>query len=257
MNYTKVIGIGWDVGGWMGTNHGIAVCSWDTASKKVSWHGTPFETGLPDSGILSLDKLLSGSEIDENLLADNDTLTVIGIDAPLGFPAEFINLLNGQPSQIVRPEKEIFNPLAYRAADQEIYERFRKKPLSASFDRIGNNATLAIAHARRWERENNFTVYPTKIEEADMNRIIIEVYPALVKSRRDGDAAEWMIKHIPGNVFPGTDAYDACICALYAIALGSDGQLLPKLKRPPEHLKDLVMQEGWIYYFDLENEGVS
>ncbi|SES12822.1 hypothetical protein SAMN05518684_108172 [Salipaludibacillus aurantiacus] len=28
MPFNKVIGIGWDVGGWMGKNHGAAICEW-------------------------------------------------------------------------------------------------------------------------------------------------------------------------------------------------------------------------------------
>ena len=246
MKINKIRGIGWDVGGWMGTNHGIAICEWERLTNEIHWSGTPAEISLPSNDLLSLKQITAATGTSYEGDAD---ITIIGVDAPLGYPIEYINLLNGQLPQIVKPSKEIENPLAYRATDKEIYNVFGKKPLSAAFDRIGNNATLAMLHTRMWEQEHGFKVYPIRDREVNDDKIIIEVYPALVKKRRDSEVFEEFRPFLPHGVNPGTDAYDACICALYSIALLTEGKVLPKLVKPEEEIKAKVKKEGWIYYF--------
>ncbi|MDQ0253429.1 putative nuclease with RNAse H fold [Evansella vedderi] len=250
MAFDKVIAIGWDVGGWMGSNHGVAICQWDKTSKKISWLGKPTETSITHNSLMSLEQLIQ--QVDPSFDLDHssrsNTLVVIGVDAPLGYPMAFTKLLNGETPPIVKPQKEIHNPLAYRRTDQEIHNVFGKKPLSAVFDRIGNNATLAILHTRLWEKDNDFIVYPFRERTFKDNRIIIEVYPALVKERRNAEVSEELRQYMPAGIEPGTDAYDASICALYAIAYGTNGTLLPKLVEPPIHLAEESKEEGWIYY---------
>ncbi|MCV5480433.1 hypothetical protein OFN48_34325, partial [Escherichia coli] len=68
----------------------------------------------------------------------------LGIDAPLAFPRALRDLLNGQPHSCAVPEREIDNPYAYRDCERWLYQQYGKKPLSATFDRLGNNATLAL-----------------------------------------------------------------------------------------------------------------
>ncbi|SDN78610.1 DUF429 domain-containing protein [Alkalicoccus daliensis] len=250
MQFKNVIGIGWDAGGWMGSNHGAAVCRWELSANEITWLGTPTELSLPENSLFSLEEFIQqaapGLHINE---IEEDTLVVIGVDAPLGYPSAFHRLLKGERLPMGKPEKEIYNPLAYRYTDREMYEVFGKKPLSAVYDRIGNNATGAMIHTKLWQEEHGFKTYPFEGAEPEDNRVIIEVYPALVKEKRFEEVHEYLRKFFPKEVTPGTDAYDACICAVYAIAFGTDGKLLPKLQEPPADQKELAAEEGWIYYF--------
>ncbi|MFA9556785.1 DUF429 domain-containing protein [Evansella sp. AB-rgal1] len=252
MKVEKVIGIGWDVGGWMGKNHGVAICQWTKDSNEISWLGEPTEVSLPPGGLLTLRDLFAAVHSPLQLEdVEGGTLVVIGVDAPLGYPKEFIRLLNGGTPSVGRPEKEIHNPLAYRTTDIEIHRVFAKKPLSAVFDRIGNNATTAMVHARVWEQENNFKVYPFRDKAKSDNRIIVEVYPALLKEKRFGEVRGKFRQFMPPKTEAGTDAYDACICALFGVAFGTNGNLLPTLKGPEAHQESDAREEGWIYYIDL------
>lgn len=244
-----VIGIGWDVGGWMGSNHGVAVCVWERRTNQIRWLGKAAEISIPAQSLLSLKQLTY--EVDPTFTlnaADPNTLIVIGADAPLGFPAAFNRLINGEKPKMQKPDKEIYNPFAYRFTDREIYRVFKKKPLSASYDRIGNNATVAMMHARHWEIEGFKTLPFTEINETD-RRHMIEVYPALVKEKRFEEAHNDLKRFFPEDAVPGTDAYDACICALYAVAFGSEGKVLPELAGPPMGKESEIKEEGWIYYF--------
>ena len=47
---------------------------------------------------------------------------------------------------------ELDNPLAYRETDRHIYRTFLKRPLSGSFDKLGNNATVAMVHTSARDR---------------------------------------------------------------------------------------------------------
>lgn len=244
----KIIGIGWDVGGWMGNNHGVAICEWDPATNTIDWRGTPTEIAIPKNGI-SLQHLIG--TVDPTFSLDDRSQYIIGVDAPLGYPKAFIQFINGEINPVEKSEKEIYNPLAYRYTDRVIYETIGKKPLSAVFDRIGNNATAAISHAHMWEKRDGFKIYPMAKQVKTDKKIIIEVYPALVKASKASEAHANLRQYLPTNVKPGTDAYDACICALYAIAFGADDAPLPSIAHPPAHAEEVVKEEGWIYYFGM------
>ncbi|TDL31064.1 DUF429 domain-containing protein [Jeotgalibacillus sp. S-D1] len=253
MIFDTVIGIGWDVGGWMGHNHGVAICQWERRTNQIVWRGKAAEISIPAQGLLSLKQLTS--EVEPAFTFEDigmNTLIVIGIDAPLGFPAAFNRLINGEKPEMQKPDKEINNPLAYRVTDREIYSVFGKKPLSASYDRIGNNATAAMMHTKLWENEG-FKTLPFQTATESDRRLIIEVYPALVKEKRFEEAHNKIRRFIPDDAVPGTDAYDACICALYAVAYGSQGNVLPELQSPPENKAEEIKEEGWIYYFSQKN----
>ena len=72
----------------------------------------------------------------------------LGIDAPLAFPRALADLLAGWGSGFPVPQREIDNPYAYRDCERWLYQHYGKKPLSATFDRLGNNATLALPCCR-------------------------------------------------------------------------------------------------------------
>ncbi|ADH98803.1 DUF429 domain-containing protein [Salisediminibacterium selenitireducens] len=244
----RVIGIGWDVGGWMGSNHGLAVCEWIASENSVFWHGSQVGTSLPTDRLMGIGDILAATDSGLSL-TETDRVT-LGIDAPLGYPVAFQKLLHEEAHEAVtRPEREIDNPYAYRLTDRLIHRRFMKKPLSASFDRIGNNATVALSHAAEW-REEGFKRMPHE-ETAYGNslRQLIEVYPALVKTGRFKEATEPFRSVMPPLLEVGTDVYDAAICALYALAFSiPEPSRLLKLERPSERDMTLARTEGWIYH---------
>ena len=183
----------------------------------------------------------------------NDYQLVIGIDAPLSFPSEFEDFINNRKKIFKRPEKEIYNKLAYRRTDVHIYEELGKKPLSAVFDRLGTNATAAIVHVNKWMDEYNFSLQPIKDNKS--GRDIIEVYPALLKASKYSAADEPFKSMLPKSVKVGTDAYDSALCAIMALTFGARDQFteLPNLVGPDAADEDLN-DEGWIYYFPKINE---
>jgi len=242
----KLIVIGWDVGGWMGSNHGFSLIEYDYSSENFSWLGKPVELGIPKSSLFSLEYILEKTAAEEDIDIENSAV-IIAVDAPLSYPKAFKELLNDQNSDFVKPKKEIYNPLAYRQADRYIYEEFGKKPLSAVFDRLGTNAAAALVHIRKWMAEYDFSLEPM-LKNAD-DKKIIEVYPALLKKSKKAEAYQPLKSMLPEGIKKGTDAYDSALCALMGLAYDNnvDVDNLAQLVMPPEDEK--IRSEGWIYHF--------
>jgi len=247
MNYKNLLAVGWDVGGWMGSNHGFSILHWNYEASEYKWLGESVELKIPDNSIFSLANIIEKitGRKDLNL---SDYQLVVGIDAPLAFPREFKNFINNRKKIFKRPDKEIYNKLAYRKTDVHIYEKLGKKPLSAVFDRLGTNATAAVVHVNQWMEEYDFSLQP--IQDNKNNRDIIEVYPALLKASKYSAADEPFKSMIPESVKAGTDAYDSALCAIMALAYGAGDECtqLPNLIGP-EVIDEDIKEEGWIYYF--------
>jgi Protein of unknown function (DUF429) len=262
----RVLGIGWDVGGWRGSGQGIAVVEW--AGDSPRWLGSPTSFSLSnlveDWGV---DDLVRSSwpEAPQDIL--NNREVVLAIDAPLGFPIAFRDLLAGGPGpSIDLKNPEIENRLAYRETDRNIHQTFRKKLLSASFDRIGNPATVAIVHTRRLSNAGKLRILPFDEPKIGIP-IAIEVYPALLKETKPEAAAKLdkaLLKEkkpkpvlravremLPKSSKDGTHELDACLCALLALAYGYDGRIksLPKLQGPHGSVA-AIQYEGWIFHQD-------
>jgi hypothetical protein len=168
-----LLAAGWDLGGWIGPKQGVAVLRF---GNDMEWLGTatsfrladpPTDAGLP--GLIRK----AWPEASAEVLATHRI--VVGVDAPLGYPLAFTRLLVGDANIDVQTSApEIDNPLAYRATDRWVYRTFGKKPLQATFDKLGNNATVA----RRWFRMHDIAVLPFEAASAEESAII-EVYPAL------------------------------------------------------------------------------
>ncbi len=267
-----VLAIGWDVGGWMGKNHGVAACFWDKQSDSLVWIGTPKKLSIPRGSYISIDHILSElTEKSENVYANElfqngESSVIIGADAPLGVPVAFHNLIDVNANQtetrelmekqqlqlINRPAKEIENPFAYRYTDRFIYSKFNKKPLSAVFDRLGNNCTAAIGHALKWQHDYGFQINPihTRGNACKIgSRQIIEVYPALVSEQLQSFLNEFLPKHYKFADWDRQHDFDAAICAIMAACHGAGNfsKKLPELVPPPEDISE-VDTEGWIYY---------
>jgi predicted nuclease with RNAse H fold len=242
-----ILAIGWDVGGWMGVKHGWPICE-VRDDGTLHWPFSPVELGIGPTGEFDLDEIIRRLSGSNGMTVDGQRV-VVAVDAPLGFPAQFRRLLCGETVEFVFPDREIESELAYRETDRNVHDRLGKKPLSAAFDKLGNNATVAMVHAQRWRERHGFSV-PPLTEVGDLGRVIIEVYPALAKDPRTGEARGVLARLIPPDVKSGTDAYDAAICALHAAKFGSGQALrvLPPLVGP-ERVTEAMAEEGWIYYF--------
>lgn len=162
------------------------------------------------------------------------------------FPVAFQQLVCGEVPRTANPPTEIDSPLAYRECERFIYRTYDKKPLSAPFDKLGNNATVAMVFAGRWRMQDGFSILPFA-EPSDRGREIIEVYPALAKV--DGRAGRRIEQLLPRGLDATSDEYDAAICAVMAAAHAC-GELdveLPPLVGPPPELAANAKREGWIY----------
>jgi hypothetical protein len=246
-----LLGVGWVVGGWIGGKQTVAVARW--VDDQLEWVGGPHTFRLSqfdryDWGLRELIALAWPS-------APPDVLhtcgVVLAIAAPLGFPRTFKRLLSGEPIPPFPPAgRQVDNPLAYRACERHVFETFGKKPPSAPFDKLGNHATVAIAHARRWADGERVRLVPFH-PESDGAAAIIEVYPALCKRRRSYRHCPQLLELIPPRWKVRSNEADAAICALLALAFRLKGScsMLPRLIGPEGHITmEEARQEGWMYY---------
>ncbi len=241
-----LVAIGWDVRGWQSSDQATAVARLGSDSRQVEWLGISNHFRLKEGsvpGFEALAKPAVGAEQIENLRSAPKL--VVAIDAPLAFSNEFKSLLNGKASIQTVPKTEIENRLAYRDCERWVKKKFGKKPLSASFDKLGNNASLAMSAASALQKEG-FAIVPQSAKQAD--RAVIEVYPGLVKSgpRKIDPATPQLALHLPKHLKQGTDQYDAAICAIVGLVfLGGGRRLdLPDLVPFPT---DANRGEGWIF----------
>jgi predicted nuclease with RNAse H fold len=242
-----VVAIGWDVRGWRSRDQAVAVLAFESPDSPANWLGVSGQfqlaTGEP-LGLSSLIEPATGRQLDMARL--KAARVVIGIDAPLAFPRRLIELLDAQGQLAVcPPDREINNVFAYRDCERWIFERFAKKPLSATFDKLGNNATLAICMARRLQDEG-YDLVPQ--QAASSGHAVIEVYPGIVKRgrKKTDPAIRSVAQHIPAQLVAGTDQYDAAICAILAATFAGmgPGLGLPDLAGPQPGYDP---GEGWIY----------
>ncbi len=254
----KVLVIGWDVGGWMSGNHGFAILEFRPGKEELIWKGWLNNRSISEDELLELDSVLA----DGGLTAETRTLKmpdlfaaydkiVIGVDAPLGLPYDYHDFINNKNNIIMRPGREINNPLAYRRTDRLLYQKFGKKPLSATFDRLGTNYTVAAAHIRRWQQKYDFKLIPQ--EARDANRQIVEVYPGILKKlKSEFSGCRRFFQMLPKRITKGEHSYDAALSALQGLAVLLAGSWeLPEMKRP-ERIDEITATEGWIFFPAVE-----
>ena len=244
--HMDAIGIGWDVRGWQGNAQAVAVVGWQAREQRLHWFGVSPLFRLSSRVAPDLDALLRPALQDEMSLMQVLACPqlALGIDAPLAFPRAFADLLAGRGGECAVPQREIDNPYAYRDCERWLHRQYGKKPLSATFDRLGNNATLAIAMLPRLA---DLKLVPRQVPLAD--RAVLEVYPALAKAGgRASLARDEIAASLPADVMAGTDRYDAALCALMALQYAARGGVtaLPPLVSAPA---DFPLDEGWVYHF--------
>lgn len=232
------LAIGWDVGGWLGHKQAVAAIWMEPDG---SWRHVGQARAFAVKQILEggVDALVRIAWPDAPSAALAGRI-VIAIDAPLSFPRAFELFISGQSAIEIGWPREIENPLAYRDCDRYVAKEHGKKPLSASFDKLGNNATVAMALTRRWRDHEGFRVLPFD-DLGDGRRVVIETYPALFK--RSGVVVESARSLLPAGLADGSDEKDATICALVAAAYANaSNPRLPKIVGP-----EAAGCDGWIY----------
>lgn len=246
--------LGWDVGGWHGRKDGVAALR-HLPDGQLDPAGQPSTCGFGEliaRGTINLAALAEQAGV-ANLLASAERV-VVGIDAPLGLPREFVRAVNAPITRVPVLGRTLSgkmdNPLAYRVTDRFVFERSGKSPLSASFDILANNTSKARAACAQL-RASDDRVRIIPFEDDDGAVAVIEVYPALwrVIGGRAAALAEQVVERCAGS---NDDERDACLCALTAgcyeaTRTGRAGNELPAVALPAPELSQIVREEGWIY----------
>lgn len=248
----RVIGVGWDVGGWHGRNNAVVVLEWDDTTRKPALLGKGCKNLPP--GVLALPEFVEhfckkeAKAAVRSAIEDSEATVVVAVDAPLGYPTAFRDFVTnpGKWSGVIDPAARfVLNPLGFRQTDREIAALFPSKtPLSVSFDKLGNPASVAIRHTRHWAKGAGPIVQMTKPAPRELPHII-EVYPALAKATTSRQAAACSeYSGLMGDCSPGSHVYDAWLAAVLALGLAvGDDTFLPALK-PTAFEAD----EGAIWY---------
>jgi hypothetical protein len=214
---------------------------------------------------------------DANLVGIVDERTAVGLDAPLGWPDDFVAAVASHrtsarwPSYEHRSSDKIRQTLCYRTTDLFVQQHLSMTPLSVSSDRIGVVAMRAARLQSLWVRRWG------DAEERDGSGRLVETYPAAALSvwglrqphgtpykggrasereaRRDArreilakivdETKAWL--EIDDEVRVGSvnsdHVFDALICALVVLAARAN-----MTADVPEDARDAARREGWIHY---------
>jgi hypothetical protein len=240
---------GWDVAGWKGTHHALAVAS--SQPNGLQWLQLVGPTGVQPIVDVLHAQLQHG-----NLF--------LGIDAPLSYPPHFVAWLT-QPQDFplgAQALPTLADDLALRAIDRWLHTQ-GLRPLTASMSYLGAPATLAMHIARHLRTRHRTDWLPVDAPTRKAHRsALVETYPAAFK-RLTAPQHAWVTDTLPP---PVRDAYqalyvhktaskrsadnhllDACLCTLVAHSLQHPQPQLP-IAGPlagPAHLPTAT--EGWIY----------
>lgn len=111
-----------------------------------------------------------GEASDDALVALVDAATVVGVDAPLGWPVDFVDALAKHDHFEGGPTWDVAR-LRYRETDRFVHELTKRPPLSVSADLIGGVAMRAARLQARW------AVAWGAAQPRDGSAHLIEVYP--------------------------------------------------------------------------------
>ncbi|NER61511.1 hypothetical protein G3435_19230, partial [Pseudomonas sp. MAFF212428] len=143
---SKTLLIGWDVGGWNCDRNRLSRDALVVLDDSLQVRGKPWRGNLrnqinqAESTSDFIRALLGNCQV-ESLLSE-ELPVVLGIDTPLGFSSELIDLLvNGRPVPAV--ESSDTNSYLFRFTERFLFER-GLSPLSAIKDMIGSQATKGM-----------------------------------------------------------------------------------------------------------------
>ncbi|MDE3222918.1 MAG: DUF429 domain-containing protein [Acidobacteriota bacterium] len=207
---------------------------------------------------------------DEELVRLVDAATVVGLDAPLGWPTEFVELVR-RHGDFSGPDTWDVSRLRYRATDRFVAQLTGRAPLSVSADLIGAVAMRAAGLQTRWA-----TAWGAA-QPRDGSGRLVEVYPRAAlwawalrpsgapykgatnverrRATRDAraailaqltDRAPWLSfsAELHEQCVNSDDVLDALVSALVAWA-ASRGQTHRVATQ--EYDLNLVRREGWIH----------
>lgn len=227
--------IGWDVGGWN--------CDRNRRSRDaiVILDDTKAIVGNPWRGNLSK-CIANSSETTDWLQAlfgkcqaqCPETLpnVTMAIDAPLGFPDDFVNLITRRGFVEADPVAGR-NRYLFRHTERHLFER-GLRPLSPIKDMIGSQATKAMHVLKKFSLEAKCCgVWTTR----DASFGVIETYPAACRNTKP------VTDFLDGQTSLGhPDKDDARLCALIAWLFARQRKRLA----PPD-TKSVPVGEGWIW----------
>lgn len=220
-----------------------------TGACEIEWAG----------GGATVRRLETGLE-DRDLLGMIDGADKVGVDAPFGWPDEFVEAVTAHRDLEAWPGRDIENQtdfrrrLAFRATDRAVVTV--RRPLSVSTDRIGvTTMRCALLLDLAGERDRSgagklVEVYPA----AALVRWLFptDPYKAAKGLKNLGHLASEVRKRLPYLRFQSNgseerferndDAFDAVIAALVARAVA-----LGLTAGPPEKLREQASREGWIH----------
>jgi len=228
----------------------------------------PKKTGVCEIGWKSGEAVVRKLEIncdDSYLLRAVDRAGKVGIDAPFGWPDEFVDAVSAHQKFAPWPGRDETDPrgfrehLTFRETDRFVRARARR-PLSVSTDKIGVTAMRCAYFLDTLARRG-----------IDVDRsgfgTIVEVYPAATlvrwnlpvsppyKAAKGRASLEELVTRLrdqlPQLSFPqerdehlfreNDDAFDALVSALVARAAA-----LGLTDDPPEENRERARREGWI-----------
>jgi predicted nuclease with RNAse H fold len=217
-----------------------------------------------DRGMPVISELDSGLD-DQALLEAISSADKVGIDAPFGWPEEFVEAVSAHRNRAGWPgsaeEQDLYRfRLSFRATDRALIERGARRPLSVSTDLIG---VVAMRCAYLLDR---LAARGEPVDRAGSGKVI-EAYPApalvswglsatgykskvgaarlpeLLATLEEGIGGIRMSAEQRGAAESDHNSFDALVCSLVAraAALG--------LTKPPESGEeaDRATREGWIH----------
>jgi hypothetical protein len=224
--------IGWDVGGWncdSNPRSRDALVVIDGAGIRIGqpWRGNLRET--LNTAPTAADFLTASLALCK-LPAPANPRATIAIDAPLGFPAAFAQLITGGAA-LTQIGQSAANPYLFRATERRLVAE-GVTPLSAVKDMIGSQSTKAMHAVARYTQPIGPGVWSD-----GAHLTLIETYHALCRSRARGTFNNLATATAAREI----DILDAEVCAQIALAFVQQ----PDWLEPPS--PDLPACEGWIW----------
>jgi hypothetical protein len=189
--------------------------------------------------------------------------TLIGIDAPLGWPFQFSKGLQDHHAGMYLGDdaKAFFR----RETDLDIAKRFHKTPLEVSADRIGRTAFMSLKRIREISERSHRKVSLVWNTRDDYDVGFIEVYPAatllankldikgykknyeirlkLLAELKSQCSKQGMDKIDIATIDHNFDAFICCL-AVYDFLTGTC--------KAPEKITKRINKEGWIWTRAIE-----
>lgn len=200
---------------------------------------------------------------DEELARLASVSDLVGVDAPLGWPAEFVEAVGAHQRFDEWPGGADRSVLTHRETDRVVAANGWGRPLSASADKLGHVAMRCALLQREWAREWG------RPAPRDGSGRVVEVYPAAALRSWDiesagykgkGDSAGQARRRVLAQIRDATaswlnldsvaeaccnshDVLDALVSSLVALSAGCGLTLLPE----GEKQRVLARIEGWIH----------